>query len=47
MFEELEKIWLEKLLEVKISELEAIENKGEEIFNDLEVLNSVLEKIKI
>lgn len=46
MFEKLEKIWIEELLEEKIEELEEIENKGEAILNDLETLRSALDKIK-
>lgn len=46
MFEKLEKIWIEELLEEKIEELEEIENKGEAVLNDLETLRSALDKIK-
>lgn len=46
MFNKLEKIWLEELLEEKIAELEEVENKGEAILNDLEALNSALDKVK-
>ena len=46
MFNKLEKIWLEELLEEKIAELEEVENKGEAIFNDLEALNSAFDKLK-
>lgn len=46
MFEGLEKIWIEELLEEKIEELEAIKKKSEAVLNDLEALKSALEKVK-
>ena len=46
MFSKYELMWLEQLLEEKITELEEVENKGEAILNDLEDLKSALNKIK-
>ena len=46
MFNKYQLMWLEELLEGKIAELEEVENKGEAVINDLEVLNSALNKVK-
>ena len=46
MFDINEICWIEELLEEKIAELEEVEDKGEAILNDLEVLTSALEKVR-